>query len=571
MASGKKITQLTDGSPLQKNDKIPIARGSVNRFVKGSDFATATDISTLTNLITSAAQNSSNNFWASNPTIASLSSLPTDHIWVGNSVNLPAKVKVSGDVKMTGGATANVQIQPNAVTYNKIQKATTGNCVLGAVNPGDPISEIQISTNMINSNTISLDKLAKSTQANVVLGATAVGQNFAEQKVNNSMLAKVDSMTIKGRKTTGNGEVEDLPASDVLAILGVAPGAGANVPTELSINQTFLDKVHIDSSTQTGTGIDILSATNLRAGVMTPADRLKLDGIASGATSSGGTVTSVEGVSPVIISAGSSGDVFKTPKISISLADSTTPGLMPTTLFDKLTGIQAGATNYTHPNHTGAIRSTGDGATFYDQVVPSNFGGAGSISGLLSADGLGNVTAASLGNAFLSPTTLNLSGDITSIGLNTAYSKVVPQNKGGAGNVTGILKADGLGTVSQASQNVDYFKPGDQYPGTLRVQGDVIAFDTSDEQLKKNPVIISNSLQKVQSLRGVSFTWDEAKQNTFKGEDVGVIAQDVEKVLPSIVTTRVDGYKAVRYEKIIPLLIEAIKELQTEVKELKSK
>jgi hypothetical protein len=55
-----------------------------------------------------------------------------------------------------------------------------------------------------------------------------------------------------------------------------------------------------------------------------------------------------------------------------------------------------------------------------------------------------------------------------------------------------------------------------------------------------------------------------------EGHDVGVIAQEVEKVIPEIVTTRDNGYKAVKYEKIVPLLIEAIKELSNEVKELKS-
>jgi hypothetical protein len=55
-----------------------------------------------------------------------------------------------------------------------------------------------------------------------------------------------------------------------------------------------------------------------------------------------------------------------------------------------------------------------------------------------------------------------------------------------------------------------------------------------------------------------------------EGHDIGVIAQEVEKVMPEIVTTRDNGYKAVKYEKIVPLLIEAIKELSNEVKELKS-
>ena len=53
------------------------------------------------------------------------------------------------------------------------------------------------------------------------------------------------------------------------------------------------------------------------------------------------------------------------------------------------------------------------------------------------------------------------------------------------------------------------------------------------------------------------------------GHDVGVIAQEIEEVLPEVVQTRDNGYKAVKYEKIVPLLIEAIKELKQEIEELK--
>ena len=55
------------------------------------------------------------------------------------------------------------------------------------------------------------------------------------------------------------------------------------------------------------------------------------------------------------------------------------------------------------------------------------------------------------------------------------------------------------------------------------------------------------------------------------GHDVGVIAQEIEKVLPEVVVDRDNGYKAVRYEKIVALLIEAIKEQQLQIDELKSK
>ena len=76
-------------------------------------------------------------------------------------------------------------------------------------------------------------------------------------------------------------------------------------------------------------------------------------------------------------------------------------------------------------------------------------------------------------------------------------------------------------------------------------------------------------LDKVLSLSGNTYTW--IKGYKFEGQsDTGVIAQEVEALgLPGLTNTRVDGYKAVRYEKLIPVLIEAIKELKSEIEELK--
>lgn len=95
--------------------------------------------------------------------------------------------------------------------------------------------------------------------------------------------------------------------------------------------------------------------------------------------------------------------------------------------------------------------------------------------------------------------------------------------------------------------------------GALYVGGDIVAFASSDERLKVNIRPIPSALDKVKQISGVLFDWNEISGKS--GNDVGVIAQEIEKVVPEAVTTRDDGYKAVKYEKIIPLLIEAIKEL----------
>jgi len=102
----------------------------------------------------------------------------------------------------------------------------------------------------------------------------------------------------------------------------------------------------------------------------------------------------------------------------------------------------------------------------------------------------------------------------------------------------------------------------------FRISGDVVAYATSDKRFKDNLKVIENPIDKVQQLNGYTFDWND-KQDLYKGKDYGVVAQEVEKVMPEIVDTRFNGHKAVKYEKVVPLLIEAIKELKAEIEELK--
>jgi hypothetical protein len=108
--------------------------------------------------------------------------------------------------------------------------------------------------------------------------------------------------------------------------------------------------------------------------------------------------------------------------------------------------------------------------------------------------------------------------------------------------------------------------------GRIDASNDVVAFSTSDKRWKTNINPIESPLEKLQKLSGVEFDWiEDWELHGNSGNDVGVIAQEVELVLPQAVQTRDSGMKAVRYEKLIPLLIETIKEQQKQIDELKNK
>jgi hypothetical protein len=108
------------------------------------------------------------------------------------------------------------------------------------------------------------------------------------------------------------------------------------------------------------------------------------------------------------------------------------------------------------------------------------------------------------------------------------------------------------------------------FEGAIAATGDVIAYYSSDERLKENIKPIENALEKVSKLGGYEFDWNE-KQNVYEGHDIGVIAQEVEAVFPELVTDRDNGFKAVKYEKLVAVLIESVKELSAKVKTLESK
>ena len=100
----------------------------------------------------------------------------------------------------------------------------------------------------------------------------------------------------------------------------------------------------------------------------------------------------------------------------------------------------------------------------------------------------------------------------------------------------------------------------------LHVGGDITAFSSSDQNLKENIVVIPNALDKINALSGNTFTWKSNSDTFLQGDDTGVIAQEVEALgLPGITTTRDDGVKAVNYDKLVPVLIQAIKELSAKV------
>ena len=105
--------------------------------------------------------------------------------------------------------------------------------------------------------------------------------------------------------------------------------------------------------------------------------------------------------------------------------------------------------------------------------------------------------------------------------------------------------------------------------GTVNARDDLVASFASDKNLKDNILVIDNALNKIEQIGGYSYTWNHKIEDARVGnEDYGVIAQEIEEILPAAVKMNSRGHRTVSYNAIIPLLVEAIKELSAKVDEL---
>ncbi len=127
-----------------------------------------------------------------------------------------------------------------------------------------------------------------------------------------------------------------------------------------------------------------------------------------------------------------------------------------------------------------------------------------------------------------------------------------------------VLCSDGL-TITKSGIDWDLIEKYCTIGGDLHISGTL--FENSDIRLKSNIVKISNPLQTIKKLEGVQFTWNKNGKL-----DYGMIAQQVEKVIPQMVSQKNSTeYKQISYIKLIPFLLESIKELNKRIEILENK
>ena len=184
---------------------------------------------------------------------------------------------------------------------------------------------------------------------------------------------------------------------------------------------------------------------------------------------------------------------------------------------------------------------------------------------------------------------INTTSPITKLDVNGAGSTGTISWANDAGRKRGYLYSDSAGVAIYStalstagiyladSAQIDFRLGGSikmllNSSGSLTVSGDLVAYGSpSDKRLKENIKPIKNPLGKIKKLKGVTFDWKKSENILDIKEDYGFIAQDVQKVIPELIRKNENELLSMRHQGVIPILVEAIKELEARVKELENK
>jgi hypothetical protein len=407
------------------------------------------------------------------------------------------------------------------------------------------------------------------------------------------------------------GELSLDTQKDVLRVHDGSTAGGAQELVGLTATQTLTNKT-LTSPTITGSG-------DIAANDLTLAGNLTVNGTTTTVASTNTTISdnllelnsgagSNANDSGILIERGSTGDnaIMAWDEsadkfiVGTTTATNTSTGNLTITTGTLVANVEGNVTGNVTGNTSGSSGScTGNAATATALATARNIGG-------VSFDGTGNINLPGVntggnqdtsGNA-ATATALETARNIAGVSFDgSANISLALTNLGISDGTAGqFLKTDGsagfsfatISTPTLASLNLDTdddvqfdsFGVGTAASGTtgeIRATNDVTAFYSSDVALKEDITNISNPLEAVEKLNGVLFNWKQSYIDQRGGEDgyfvrkkdVGVIAQDVEQVLPEAVATRPDGVKAVKYDRLTCLLIEAVKALKLEIEELK--
>jgi hypothetical protein len=365
----------------------------------------------------------------------------------------------------------------------------------------------------------------------------------------------------------GTTVVKELNLTTLTALEAATGSANVSV-TNLnsftsSIDTTIKTKMNTDGVVSGSSQITYANISSIPAGIISGSSQL------SGTTITDLTVvnlTTVNQTASVVFSSGSNrfGDFGNdthefTGSVQIS-GSLTTIGASTATSFNgamnATNGVVSGSSQITYASISSIPAGIVSGSS---QIL----GGSGLVSGSsqityasISSIPAGIVSGSTQVTPLLPTGVVSGSAQIT-LSSTTGYGTVINQNL----LTTSDVRHNSLGVGMAASATT----------GRIDATNDIVAFSSSDIRFKENIVPIQNALDKIRKISGNTYDWKEENkiEHGYEGNDVGVIAQEIEAVLPQLVQTRESGFKAVKYDKLVALLIEGIKEQQLQIEQLR--
>ena len=430
----------------------------------------------------------------------------------------------------------------NSAAFRNFSDATvaytgsTGTCLQGGGLEVTTAGQLHIADTGVNTAEIADDAITAAKIADDAVGAAAIANN-AINSANMITGEIINTGNIVGDAVTQAKIADDAVGADQLASNSVVTASivDLNVNAAKIANATITDGKIVDDTITSSKLSFVEDSVAVTAGKILVADGSTYD-----AESMSGDATIAAGGALTIAN-----DAVTTAKILNS--------------------------NVTTAKIADSKQSDGE----YDGVTPSgdvtmSQAGAFTISPAITLSGSApSITLDDTGNSGTSPTISsdNNDGDLL-ITAGKANAEVEIKTGNGSGTGTTRLQAGELVAKNNAGSADEGIKVTGSIYATVDIvaDGDVVADLDSDERLKNNITPIKDPLEKVNELSGNTFSWNEKSHKD--GDDVGVIAQEVQRLFPSAVRVKDNGFLKVDYVRLIPVLIESIKVLSQKVQDL---